>query len=135
MAVILSSEGSFPAEAERLAEIIQDYDPTLELRWIPPAIRTNFDNKPFSIWHCPPGLPEYMVMSLRETELDHRVLASLFNANNNNGSVLDKLEAEEKALEIMRLKRQMDQQEADREFAVWALRQTRTVRHNGVVYT
>lgn len=133
-ATILSEYGALPVKAQRIAEIIQDYDPTLELRWIPPNLRTNFDLKPFSIWQDAPGTPPYMVMAIGEDELDHRVLAALFNANNHNGNVLDKLEKEETAKRLLALKETMDYREEQEEFALWAIRQNKTVQHNGVRY-
>lgn len=134
MTVILSESGALPVKAQRIAEILKDYDPTLELRWIPPNIRTTFDAKPFAVWHVPVGLPEYMVMDLTEDELDHRVLAAIFNANNNNGSALDRLEAEEAAKQAFNLKAKLEAEEEAKEFAVWALKQNKTVKHNGAVY-
>lgn len=84
MTVILSEFGALPVKAQRITEILQDYDPTLELRWIPPKDRNSFDTEPFAVWHNPVGLPSYMIMTLKEDQLDHRVLAAIFNANNNN---------------------------------------------------
>lgn len=134
MAVILSEQGALPENAVRLAEILQDYDNTLELRWIPTADRNSLDSKPFAVWQVSPNFPPYSIMELREDELDHRVLAALFNANNANGNVLDRLEAEEDAKRAFDLKVKLDEQEEAREFAVWAIKQNKTVKHNGVVY-
>ncbi len=134
MTVILSEFGALPVKAQRIAEILQEYDPTLEFRWIPPKDRNSFDTKPFAVWHNPVGLPSYMIMALKEDELDHRVLAAIFNANNNNGSVLSRLEAEEAAKQAIKYKEQIDLEEERREFALWALRQNKTVKHNGEVY-
>ncbi|MBK7509608.1 MAG: hypothetical protein IPI16_16370 [Comamonadaceae bacterium] len=134
MTVILSEFGALPVKAQRIAEILQDYDPTLELRWIPPKDRNSFDTEPFAVWHNPVGLPSYMIMTLKEDQLDHRVLAAIFNANNNNGNVLDRLEAEEAAKKLIKYKEELDSQEERREFSVWALRQNKTVKHNGIVY-
>lgn len=131
---ILSEHGTLPAAAIRLAEILNDYDETLELRWIPPEVRTGFDDAPFAVWQVAPGFPPYMVMPLKENQLDHRVLAALFNANNANGSVLARLEAEEAAKQAIKYKEQIDLEEERREFALWALRQNKTVKHNGIVY-
>lgn len=131
---ILSEHGTLPAAAIRLAEILNDYDETLELRWIPPEVRTGFDDAPFAVWQVAPGFPPYMVMPLKENQLDHRVLAALFNANNANGSVLARLEAEEAAKQAIKYKEQIDLEEERREFALWALRQNKTVKHNGEVY-
>lgn len=131
---ILSEHGTLPAAAIRLAEILNDYDETLELRWIPPEVRTGFDDAPFAVWQVAPGFPPYMVMPLKENQLDHRVLAALFNANNANGSALDRLEAEEAAKQAFNLKAKLEAEEEAKEFAVWALKQNKTVKHNGAVY-
>lgn len=124
-----------PAEAERIAEIIADYDPELELRWIPPQTRTAFDDKPFSVWHVPAdGREPYMIMSIAQNEMDHRVIAALFKANLNENDVLGQLEADENAQRVMQAKDRLDAQQEQAEFAKWAIKSTKTVKHNGRTY-
>src|SRR4249919_3055357 len=128
---ILTENGSLPAAAVRLNEIIQDFDDTLELRWIPPDKRSAFDSKPFAVWQTHPRYEPYLVMALREDELDHRVLAALLRAQN---ITIDQIEAEEAARDAIRLKERLDEEAGETEFVHWALKAPRTVQHNGVKY-
>ena len=131
-AAILTDAGALPAKYERIAEIINDYDPNLELRWIPPADRTVLDREPFAIWNTQ---FDYLVGTFREDEMDHRIIAHLFSINNANGSVLDRLEREEAARQALALKEQMDQQEEERAFMKSVIKSNKSVyRHNGVEY-
>lgn len=132
--VILSEHGALPQRVERIAEIIQDFDPDLRLEWIPPEDRTVFDGKPFRIVHDPGHVPQYVVISLSEDEVDHRVLASLFRSRMDDRNLNAELEAHDAALKAIKLREQLDQQEEEKKFAVWALRQNKRVKHNGVVY-
>lgn len=128
---VITENGALPERAVRLNEIIQDFDDTLELRWIPPDKRGAFDSKPFAVWQTHPNYEPYLVMALREDELDHRVLAALFRAQN---ITMDQIEAEEAARDVIAMKKRMDEQDAETEFVHWALKSPRTVKHNGVKY-
>ena len=131
---IMNEYGAFPDRISRVAEILQDYNPYLELRFIPVDKRTAFDSKPFAVWHCPPDGPEYMIMAVKEDRVDHRLLADIFKQDNSRQDVLAHIEADERAAEIYRLKEEMDAREAAMEFTEWAVRQDRRVKHNGVTY-
>lgn len=131
-AVILSDEGALPAKYQRIAEIIRDYDPKLELAWIPPGQRTAFDKEPFAIFH---NDPRYLVGTFSEAQMDHRIIAHLFKINNANRNVLSDLEAEEAALRAINLKEQMDQYEEQQDFAKSLITSKKNYyRHNGKVY-
>lgn len=99
----------------RIQEIIQDYDPDLRLSWIPPKERTAFDKFPFVLIHSPVGKPEYIAMTLKESEVNESLLARIFLHDNRRASVLDQLEAEESAREALRLKERMDAAELRKE--------------------
>lgn len=94
---------------QRLAEILQDYDPTLEMRWIPPGSRESTDTRPYCIVHSLPGKPPYVVMYFGELDNPEDILAKIFAGDNNQGNVLSKLETANAAAEAFRLKEQMDQ--------------------------
>ena len=115
--------------AQRLAELLRDFDDTLELQWVPTDERDAFSVTPYRIVQNHPDYPQYTVMYLKEDELDHRVVAALFKAR--SGNALSELEAEENAKRAMELKTQLEQAEADKEFTTWAIKQNRTVKHNG----
>lgn len=119
-----------PAEAERIAEVIADFDETLSLEWIPPKDR---DGKapPYRIVQDHPAFGKYTVMNIKHGELDHRVIAALFKARN---QTIGDIEAEEAAERALKMREQLDEMEEQKQFSIWALRQNKRVKHNGVVY-
>lgn len=84
----------------RLAELVQNYDPYLELRWIPPEHRTKDDKKPYVIIDTRIEKP---VLFADELEQPHEILARVMEADNKYGNVLDRLELRNTALEMFRL--------------------------------
>ena len=119
-----------PAEAERIAEVIADFDETLSLEWIPPNDRDG-QHPPYRIVQDHPAFGKYTVMNIKHGELDHRVIAALFKARN---QTIDDIEAEEAAQRALKMRAELDQIEEDRQFSIWALKQNKTVKHNGVKY-
>lgn len=136
MVYILDTESghALPAHAVRIAEIINDYDPSLELRWIPPNARTAFDTKPYAVYHNLPSHPQggYFVMHLSDEEMDHRVIARLWEMQDPN--LVNKIENDERAMQLMKLKKQVEENEEAAEFAKWAIESPKSVQHNGVRY-
>lgn len=120
----------------RIQEIIQDYDPDLRLAWIPPKERTVFDKFPFVLIHSPVGKPEYIAMTLKESEVNESLIARLFLHDNRNVSVLERLEAEEAAHKALRLKEELDRREMRQEIVSTIIKSPLNTYHgpNGVVY-
>lgn len=110
------------ADHARIAEIINDYDPSLELAWVPPENREVNEEFPFAVIHHPVGNPPYVVMRLRESEVDHRVLARLWANDSKFNSVLDNIERDEAARRAVDLKRKLEEQEERKEMAAWAIK-------------
>lgn len=104
----------------RLAEIVKDYDPYLELRWIPPGQRdTDAEKKnPYCIFDT---RSNYIVMYASERDTPQSILARLWSADNRHGSVLDRLEAENAAAEAFKLKERMDEEETKKDFTAWLI--------------
>lgn len=131
-AIVFQDGEALPAKYSRIAEIIQDFDPNLELAWIPPGQRTAFDKEPFAIFH---NNPRYLVGTFSEAQMDHRIIAHLFQINNANGNVLDKLEAEEAAKRALRYKELIEEYEEKQDFAKSLIQSKKHYyRHNGKVY-
>lgn len=93
----------------RLAEVIQDYDPAFELRWIPPEHRTD----PEDVKNCyavvettPNG--EFVVFHAGPTATPEEILTRLFEGDNKHGDVLKRLEAHNAAVQALEYKRQME---------------------------
>jgi hypothetical protein len=118
---------------QRIAEIIHDYDPSLELAWIPPSERNANDDFPFAVLHrTPGGVVDYIVFKLRESEVNHTVLTRLWENDTTKNDVLGIIERDEAARNLVEMKKQMDEAEEARELATWALKARPGAKHNGV---
>jgi hypothetical protein len=116
----------------RLAEIVKDYDATLELRWIPPDRRTREDKKPYVIIDTRINEP---VLYASELDTPEEILARLFDADNKYGNVLTRLENRNKAVEIFDAKKQMEKMEEATDYAEFLFKSPlNTVKANGKKY-
>lgn len=126
------------AEHLRIAEILQDYNPQLDLVWIPPENRLPEDKGLFWAVRCTPsdGRKPYLLFQLREDEIDHRVLERVFEQDlHKNPDFLSKLERKEAAMRLVDMKRQMDEAEERRAFVKSVFSSPKsTYKHNGVTY-
>ncbi len=93
----------------RLSEILQDVDPSIELRWIEPRARTSDASKPYAICHVPPGRPAYVIMFADETDDPVALLARLWEGK--NPDYMETLEARERAEKAFELKKTIEEQE------------------------
>jgi hypothetical protein len=119
----------------RIAEIIRDYNPELELAWIPPDQRTAFDRNVFAIMHNS-AKGRYVVGTFTEEQMDHRIIQHLFSIDNKNHDVLSELEREEAAKKALRMKETMDELEERKDFARSLIKSKKHwYRHNGKVYS
>lgn len=74
-----TNDGTWISEKQRrINEIIQEYDSTLELQWIPPGKRNDEDH-PFRVVCRPPNGHPYLVCT--GLEADERLLATVFRAD------------------------------------------------------
>jgi hypothetical protein len=74
-----ASDGTFISEKQRrVNEILKDYDPRLELQWIPPGKRNEKD-EPFRVIHRPANGHPYLVCTALEA--DERLLTTVFRAD------------------------------------------------------
>lgn len=125
------------SDFRRLAEVIQDYDPTMYLSWIPDEQRLPTDTHPFCVVHAPFGTQPYVIFYLTEVEMQRpdQVLARILAGDLRKGDVFDRMEKERKAAELLRLKELQDEIEAKKDFARSLLASPKhTYRHNGKVY-
>lgn len=116
-----SETGEWVSEKfERLARVVQDYDPQFELRWIPPEHRvTPEDHRAcYMIVDIITNLP---VATCGELDTPEDLLTQLFNSDNKHGDVLTRLEARENAKRILQMKEEMDAAEERKEYAAWLM--------------
>lgn len=118
---IVTDDGTWVSETfHRLAEIVKDYDPYLEMAWIPPGQRSTEEEKknPYLIRDT---RSDYIVMFISERETPEGILERLFMADNKHGSVLDRMEARNAAQEVLRLKEKLDEEELKKDFAAFLI--------------
>lgn len=102
---------------QRIAEIIHDFDPSLSLVWIPEGQRDETDTKPYALCHEPAGQAPYIIFHLDEDDLDHRLIASIFQARSDADNLVAVIDAQEAAQKAVELKETMAMQEEEREKA------------------
>lgn len=96
------------SDYERLARNIQEYDPGLELRWIPPEHRTREDKKPYCIVDTRNNT---VVLHASELDTPADILTRLYLADDKYGNPLDRLEAHNLAIKNLELARWLDERE------------------------
>lgn len=135
-ATILGDTGARSAAHERIAEIIKDLNPELELAWIPPENRSAFDKHTFAVVHVHPNGQRYVVFTMPEDEVDHRVIARIINTDTSRKDVLKEMEANEAALRLVQAKAAMEEIEEKRDFVHSVIGSKKhRYKHNGQVYT
>lgn len=130
---IPTADGRWVSEKhERIARIIQDYDPDLHLAYIPPDKREPGDI-PFAVIHTPPDAPDYVVATF--DDCDERILEHLWSIDNKHGDVLSRMDAANAAKEAVKLREQLDREEERKELIGSIVRSPLNVyKHNGVKY-
>lgn len=114
----------------RVAEILHDYDPNLQLQWIPPDQRSVRDLA-FRVVDVSPGRPPYVVCVA--SEADERLLARVFGADQTKGNTLNYLDKHNAAVEALRMKEAMEKNEEATRIAYAILHSKKFhYRHNGV---
>lgn len=93
------------AKHQRVAEIINEWNPDLWLCFIPPENRRPEDVEPFAVVHRPANGMEYIVLTCKEEDVDERLIAKLWasdrtRSGNDVNDYLDKVEAAREALEL-----------------------------------
>lgn len=114
-------DGHFVSQKQvRINEILRDYDPNLQLQWIPEGQRSESDMA-FRVVCFPPGRSPYAVCFAKEA--DERLLANVFRADQDRSGArsLSWLENYERARDLVKAKEQFDQRQEDHEIAaaVW----------------
>lgn len=126
------ADGHFVSDNQRrVAAVLRDYDPYLEIQWIPPADREPVQDKPFRVVHRIPGRDPYVVCFA--DECDERLLARVFQSDNSKGNVQNYVDAHNAAVEAMRLKEKMERNQEAHELAYSVARSNKIhYKHNGL---
>jgi hypothetical protein len=125
-------DGHFVSEKQvRINEILQDYNSTLQLQWIPPDKRSSQDLA-FRVVCFPPGRPPYLVCTAQEA--DERLLALVFEADQaHSPNKLNYIENYNNARELMLAKEAKEQRMEDHALAASIIRSTKSsYKHGGI---
>lgn len=100
------------AKIQRIIEAIRDYEPELDVQWIPPGQRSE-GQAAFAIIHRPVGRPHYVLFYVKsEEEFDERVLSKIIYNDQRNGSrTLTELETWEETQRLLERQAYLDKME------------------------
>lgn len=137
-----SDTGAFiSADHERFAQILADYNPNFSLVWIPPANRDETDTKPFAIVDRTPGIREYVMRYLSESDMQNpqAILAWIFDGDLSKQSskqVFARIQSREAADAIWKAAQEAEAAEERADFAEFAFssRAKSQWKHNGQNY-
>jgi hypothetical protein len=101
---------------QMLAEIIRDFDPHLELRWIPPD-RRDQPGDSARAYAIVDTTTQYVAIYASETEQPEAILERLFLNDTSKHDVLARLDAHDRAQKVFKLKKQMDETEEAHDIA------------------
>lgn len=118
-------DGHFVSQRQvQINEILRDYDPTLQLQFIPPGERSERDLA-FRVVAFPPGRAPYAVCFA--SDADERLLARVFEADQSHGpNRLTFLENYERARELVKAKEAMEERQEDHAIAQAVLRNNKS---------
>lgn len=130
-AVLLDNAGTLAQTHERVAALLKEYNPELELQYVPKAERTAFDAKPFRVVHNSPN-GAYVIGYFAEKDVNHNLIAYIWKHDRRNADILTELEIEENARQALLMREQLDKMEEAQDVAKTILRSPlHTFRHKG----
>jgi 3-hydroxy-3-methylglutaryl CoA synthase len=139
-AVLLGSDTHYvSAEHQRVAEIINDYNHELTLKFIPPEQREGLDDFPFAIFHTPMGKPAYIVRRVRTQDVNQNLIAWIFHHDQERpgNSAHNQVRAMEAANQALKLKTAIEieeEKQAKIDFAHSVLNGKNYYKHAGRNY-
>jgi hypothetical protein len=107
---------------ERLARVVQDYDPQFELFWIPPEQRETPEERKNCyaiVEHNPLG--DVVVFHASEMDTPESILERLFMSDNKHGNVLERIDAHNAAIKAMQMKEELDAREEKKDQVAWLI--------------
>jgi hypothetical protein len=136
-----SDLGEFVSDAHaHLAQVLQDYKPTLSLVYIPVKDREATDTKPWAILDSPANMAPHIIryMSDEEMQKPAEVLSWIFEGDltkHRPDDVFARMEAKRAAEELMNLKKQEEELADHMELIEFAAKTNKnTWWHNGKKY-
>src|SRR6185503_5668134 len=113
------------AEFQRLAEIINDYDQYLFLEMVPVAEQQNLTDKS-KVFRIVDDRNKKIVLYADSLSNLADILARLWSSDSRHGNVLQRMDAHNKAVEALKLKEEIDEREAMKDFSAFVIKNTRS---------
>lgn len=124
IAPVSNAQGWINENFERLAQIIKDFDPYLELVFIPPHERKNPEDysRAYAVVDNNPRFKRHVVMYAPHDADPQKILAALWVSNTDKNDVLSYIDAEEAARQAFELKERVEAEEAAKDKLAWWLK-------------
>lgn len=130
------------ADFARISRVIYDYSqlpgsPQLSLAWIRPTDRTTAEdfNHPYAVVQTLPDGRDVVIFTIREDELDHRVISRILAGDQSKHDVFAQMEKDRVARELLELKKKREMIDDAIDFQRTVLKSPlHTFKHNGKVY-
>lgn len=120
-------------EFANLAQVIHDYDPYLTLEMVPPSEWHKLVDKS-KVFRVVDTRNNKIVLYADSLAFPNQILARIWSMDQNKNNVVANLDLEQKAAEALRLRRNLDELEEQREFALFIAKNTKSRWvHNGRV--
>ena len=127
--------GLYDSEHRRIAQVISDVFPNVHLVRMDPSMDGFNPERPYGLFDQPVNLnlPHYLIRTVAESEIDHRLLAELIRNNNHDpNSEVSKIQYLEMAYKLTEAKREAEilAEKKDMMKSMMASKK-HTYRHNG----
>lgn len=121
-------------EFSRLAQVINDYDHNLFLEMVPVADQKDLIDKS-KVFRIVDDSNKKIVMYADSLSNPPEILAKLWSMDKKGGDVVARLDAHNAAVEALRLRNRLDEEEAAKDFSAFVIKNTKSRwTHNGGVY-
>lgn len=99
------------AKVSRIVELIREYDPRLDVKWVPPDVREPGDAAFAIIERTREGREEVVFHVQTEEEFNESVLVRVYRSDVAHNDVLGNIEAQNRAVKAAQEARKRDQME------------------------
>lgn len=126
--IVATESGRFVSQKWMfLAEMLQDYNSNLELRWIPTELRSPEDrDKPYMVVSRDKQGKEYVVLYASELDQPEEIMTRIINSDMKHGNVLDRMEVRNNVQKLFELRKQEEELAEREDFSRWLVETKRT---------